>query len=391
MRAETVIAPVFETLRKRLPDVRIVDVHTHVGHNDPDGITMAADELTASLARCGATAAVFPLREPAGYPRANDDVLAAAERSDGRLIPFCRVDPRHDALAEAERCLDRGARGIKLHPHAEQFDLTHPAVEPVIALAAERRLPVLIHAGSNILPLGPRVLELCEIHPGARVILAHAGISDGERLWDRAAGCPNLFFDLSWWDPGTVLAILERVPPGQLLHASDAPYGTPIAAAVCTLRCCLQAGLSDTQVASVAGGQAARLLAGADTLVAGPAPGPQRGKASAIAQELGLALAEVFKTRDPHAAITTAEACSASDAGEELTPLLSALTSSPLGFAGTIDVLVVARALALTTDHKNNDTHQQRGMSDDRQAPPLPGDVREEQRAPVLEGAKGTG
>ena len=67
------------------------------------------------------------MHEPAGYPPANDRVLEAAAASDGRLVAFCRVDPHATRCAEARRCLDAGARGIKLHPRAEQFTLSEPA------------------------------------------------------------------------------------------------------------------------------------------------------------------------------------------------------------------------------------------------------------------------
>jgi predicted TIM-barrel fold metal-dependent hydrolase len=378
MRVDTLINPAFEALRQYLPPLGLVDVHTHIGRHDPDGIEMSAEALTGALARIGARAAVFPLHEPSGYTLANDAVLAAVERSNSRLTPFCRVDPRRDALAEARRCLSRGARGVKLHPHSDQFDLTHPAVEPLIALAAEQRVPVIIRAGSNVAPLGPRVLELCDAHPDARVILAHAGISDGEWLWQRAAGYPNLCFDLSWWDPAAILAILARVPPGQLLHASDTPYGTPMVAAVCTLRCCLQAGLNDAQIASVAGGQGARLLAGEETVDLGPAPTSRPRRTSAVARDLGVALVQLFRGGDPGAAIAAAQARAASDgvSGRELIALLAAVTSSPHGFGGTIDLLVVARALALTTNVKDNQPTPEEGEDHDRQAPPLPGHVR---------------
>ena len=72
-------------------------------------------------------------------------------------MPFCRLDPHDDPLAEAERCLDAGARGIKLHPRAEGFGLDHPALQDVFALADERRLPVLCHAGRGIPALGRHV------------------------------------------------------------------------------------------------------------------------------------------------------------------------------------------------------------------------------------------
>jgi len=62
MHADDPIEPLYDALRDRVPALRIVDVHTHIRANDPDGIAISAAELGG-------------------------------------------------ALAEAERCLDRGARG----------------------------------------------------------------------------------------------------------------------------------------------------------------------------------------------------------------------------------------------------------------------------------------
>ena len=79
------------------------------------------------------------MHEPAGYREANDFVIAAAAESGGVLVPYCRVDPHDGAVAEAERALDAGARGIKLHPRAEGFALDQPAVRDLVAIA--RRAP----------------------------------------------------------------------------------------------------------------------------------------------------------------------------------------------------------------------------------------------------------
>ena len=100
------------------------------------------------------------MAEPDGYRAANDFVLAAAAESDGVLTPFCRVNPHDGAVAEATRALDAGARGIKLHPRAEGFTLAEPAVAELFALANERRLPILIHAGRGIPALGRDSVEL---------------------------------------------------------------------------------------------------------------------------------------------------------------------------------------------------------------------------------------
>jgi predicted TIM-barrel fold metal-dependent hydrolase len=47
------------------------------------------------------------MHEPDGYREANDMVIEEAARTDGRLFPFCRLDPHGDAITEAERALDR--------------------------------------------------------------------------------------------------------------------------------------------------------------------------------------------------------------------------------------------------------------------------------------------
>jgi len=266
--------PWFERLRESVPDLEPLDAHTHIGSHDPDGFRCTREQLVGALDWIDARAFVFPMHEPDGYREANDMVIDAAAESDGRLFPFCRLDPHsEDPLAEAERALDRGARGIKLHPRAERFALDHAGLEPVFALADERRLPVLVHAGRGIPALGRDALEVTGRHPGLRLILAHAGISDLSWIWREAPDHPNLFFDTSWWSPADVQALIALVPPGQILMASDAPYGAPTWAAVMTTRNALQLGLSADQARAIAGGQALRIVNGEEPLDLGPAPG----------------------------------------------------------------------------------------------------------------------
>jgi uncharacterized protein len=267
------LVPWFELLRAEVGELEPLDAHTHIGSNDPDGYKCTRQQLVASLEQIDARACVFPMHEPSGYSEANEMVIAEAAATDGRLFPFCRLDPHGDAIAEAERALERGARGIKLHPRAEQFALDHPNLAPVFALADERRLPVLVHAGRGIPALGRHSVEATGRHPGMRLILAHAGISDLSWIWREAPDHPNLFFDTAWWSPADIQALLALVPPGQVLMASDAPYGSPVWASVMTTRHALQVGLDAEQVRAVVGGQALRIVNGEDPLDLGPAIG----------------------------------------------------------------------------------------------------------------------
>jgi len=261
-------------LRRQAGPFQLFDTHTHFGRNDPDGYRQEPAELLAAMEAADARAVTFPMHEPGGYRAANEEALAAAAESDGRLVPFCRVDPHDGALAEATRCLDAGARGIKLHPRAERFAMHEPAVADLVALADERRVPVLIHAGRGIPALGSDTVELAERYRDARLILAHAAVSDIAWLWRLMPDHPNLFVDTSWWNPADFVLLFGFVPPGQILWASDSPYGQPIFSAATQLRFALAAGLGPEAVAGIAGGQIERLLAGEEPADLGPPPGP---------------------------------------------------------------------------------------------------------------------
>jgi predicted TIM-barrel fold metal-dependent hydrolase len=277
------IRPWAELMREQLPGVELFDAHTHLGQNDPDGMKQTPAELLEMLTTTQARGAfVFPMHEPDGYPPANDMVLAAAAEADGLLTPFCRVSPNNGGAAtEATRALDAGAKGIKLHPRAEQFALDHPAVRELAAVAHDRELPMLIHAGRGIPALGAHVVQLAGEFPGCRFILAHAGVCDLSWIWRVAADLPNLLFDTAWWMPADLQTLFALVPPGQILFASDAPYGHTLMSAIFQLRSALQVGLSPAQIRSVTSEQSLRIAAGEPLAPAGPAVG-ERDRASHV-------------------------------------------------------------------------------------------------------------
>jgi uncharacterized protein len=294
-----------------VPGLELFDAHTHLGQNDPDGMKQRPEELLAGLELARAKGAfVFPMHEPDGYRSANDMVLEVSRKSAGALVPFCRVNPHDDPVTEAHRSLDAGARGIKLHPRAEQFTLDHPAVVELAAIANERRVPILIHAGRGIPALGVHAVELASRFPDARLILAHAGICDLSWIWRAAPDHPNLLFDTAWWMPTDLISLFSLVPPGQIVFASDSPYGSTLMSASFQLRLALQAGLSSEQICSLASRQALRLAAGEPLVPAGPAVG-EREQAphvllDRLAQFVLLAAIQLFRGSDAAEMLTLA-------------------------------------------------------------------------------------
>jgi predicted TIM-barrel fold metal-dependent hydrolase len=321
MNLGDLLRPWTEIALEQVPGVEVFDAHTHIGQNDPDGMRQTLEELVAGLELAGARGAfVFPMHEPEGYPNANDRVIAEALSTDGLLIPFCRVNPHIDPVPEAERCLAEGARGIKLHPRAEQFTLDHPEVRKLVALADERTLPVLIHAGRGIPALGLHAVGLAEEFPNARLILAHAGISDLSWIWRVAQDLPNLLFDSAWWMPADLQALFSLMPPGQILFASDAPYGATAFAEAFQLRSALQAGLSPDQIRSITSEQALRIATGEPLVPAGPPVGEHERAPHLLLDRLAefLLLSAIVTFRGGDPTETLALARLACDVPEEI-------------------------------------------------------------------------
>ena len=125
-------------------------------------------------------------------------------RRGGRAAGSCRSSgstSTQEPLEEAIRCLDRGARGIKLHPRAQSFSLADERLAPVFALAAEREVPILIHGGRGLPPIADELGDgSSERYDGVRLIVAHAGIADMAGLaQDTSRGVDGVYFDTSVW------------------------------------------------------------------------------------------------------------------------------------------------------------------------------------------------
>ena len=308
------LRPYLEHERARFSGLEFFDAHTHIGRNDPDGYTAEPDEILAAMDEAGQRRALmFAMQEPGGdYRAANDEVLAACRASGGRLQALARVAPTvPGATTEAARALDAGAVGVKLHPRSDDFRLPDPVVGELAGIVGERRGILLFHAGRGIPNLGEAALELAAEHPGVRIVLAHAGISDLGAIANAVGDAHNVFFDTAWWQVSDLIALFCEIAPGQILHASDMPYAPGMFAAWADLRLAGAVGLSDEAVRSIAGGQLARLVAGEEPLNLGPAPGvealgPRLPAAERAIAHLTAAAHGTFRGYDPSEAIALA-------------------------------------------------------------------------------------
>jgi predicted TIM-barrel fold metal-dependent hydrolase len=278
-KAQALIAGYDDELARELPEgADIFDAHVHLGH-DVDGMTGVYEDLERINERYGISRSfMFCMDEVDRHPAfraANDRTLAYAERSAGRLIPFVRLDLSEEPIEEATRCLDLGARGIKLHPRAQRFLLNDERLAPVFELAADRNVPILIHGGRGLPPIADHLHRLVERYPGSQLIIAHAGIADLGSLAAHFGGMPGVFFDTSVWSPIDLLSLYHLVSPEQVVYASDYPYGQQPSSLMIAVRTARLARLDDGRLRAMLNGTASRIADGEEPLAPSAPVGSQ--------------------------------------------------------------------------------------------------------------------
>ncbi len=179
----------------------------------------------------------FP--SPADVSAGNDAMLAIARAEPDRVRMMVTVNPNYTAhaLTEIERCVERGAIGVKLLASRRADD---PLLDPIAELAADRGLPVLHHIWqhrrrewpSQEISDGADLARLANRHPGARFILAHiGGGGDYAHTFPAVVHCPNIFPDLSGSgvDRGMLDDAIAALGAKRLLWGSDLTMCTGLA------------------------------------------------------------------------------------------------------------------------------------------------------------------
>jgi predicted TIM-barrel fold metal-dependent hydrolase len=125
---------------------------------DADGIAIALITFSSNApAAMHATAVAHNLKGPEMVRMVNDQVVAWAKASHGRLLPTAWIEPRFgsDALAEMERVVQHGGvQAISVltayrGPGQPLRFLDHPMFLPVLEHAAALKVPVYVHTSGR--------------------------------------------------------------------------------------------------------------------------------------------------------------------------------------------------------------------------------------------------
>jgi hypothetical protein len=223
------MASVWEWTKGKIPPgLEVFDAHAHIGV-DIDGRTMTGDGMQERMLAAGISKSiVFPLNDPNArddYSGPNDVVWSAYEEHPDLFVPFFRLNPHLDYEKEFARCVERGFRGLKLHPVSQEFELDDERVVRLFGMAAETDLPVLIHAGFAMQRIVEPLLPTIEKHPGLRLILGHAAMVETLEAARAFEDHPNVLFETSVVQAKDLYVMFCSLDPERVCYGSDIPYG----------------------------------------------------------------------------------------------------------------------------------------------------------------------
>lgn len=245
----------------------LIDAHAHFLHAGCGRSDWA--EVNAARFRAGAVMGItchvasvlgtygftsptyFP--SPADVTLGNDAMLQLCEERGPLVRMLVTVNPNHTAhaLEEIERCVARGAVGIKLLASRRADD---PLLDPVCARAAQLGLPVLHHIwqhrrrewpGQEVSD-GADLARLARRHPSVTFILAHiGGGGDYQHSYAAVRDVPNIVADTSGSgvDRGMLDEAVGALGSRRILWGSDLTMETGLA----KLRALENTGLSSPE------------------------------------------------------------------------------------------------------------------------------------------------
>jgi predicted TIM-barrel fold metal-dependent hydrolase len=246
-------------------------------YTSPKSKLVGVKELIQSMDEDGVDKTVvfgFPWRNPELYKKHNDYVMSVVDKYPGRLIGLGSFDlfsPR--ASQEAERCLDHGLSGIgEIAFYNSGIDAAALAqLEPVLGVCLQRQAPVLIHTNE---PLGhaypgktpinlAHIYALIRRFPQNTIVLAHWGggiFFYNVMKKEVKHHLKNVYFDTAAspyvYDPVIYRLAIQTAGVDKILFGSDYPLLKPSR----YFDELSTAGLTEKEIASIKGANAAKLL-----------------------------------------------------------------------------------------------------------------------------------
>ena len=230
--------------------MRIIDFHTHI-YPDPiagkaaesirvfyDLHDVKLDGTVEALLRHGDAAGIdrFVVLPVAMNPKQTghiNDFIVSQVANQPRFTGFGTVHAAMDGITEeAQRIMDLGLKGIKMHPDFQLFDIDDERLFPVYEMIQDK-LILIFHMGDQRYQYShpAKLRRILELFPRLQVVAAHFG---GYSMYETGYEClgdKNCFFDISssimFMEDGIPERYIRRFGAERMLFGSDFPLWNP--------------------------------------------------------------------------------------------------------------------------------------------------------------------
>lgn len=207
----------------------VFDTHCHAGAFTPlfQGKHSPAD-LVGHHQETGVTRALLSILNRDDMAAGNDVAYQAMVDFPGHVYGEMYLNPHYmkDALREVDRCVERGFKGVKLHPSEDAWFPWMREYYPLYSKIEEAGLPILFHSGTypHSNPLG--IAMAARDFPSIPFILGHFGLADSSwECFPAADLARNIYVDTTANPLVRVMREwLNEFGASRMLWGSDFPF-----------------------------------------------------------------------------------------------------------------------------------------------------------------------
>lgn len=230
--------------------MQLIDIHTHVY---PPAIarkaaasirdfyqlgTDAMDGTPDTLLQVGDRAGIdrfviLPVAIRPDRTRHINEFILEQVAQQPRFVGFGTVHAgMEDITDEVQFIMDKGLKGIKMHPDTQEFAIDDPRLFPVYE-AIQGRLPVLLHMGDKRYDYSHpiRLRRVLELFPGLQVIAAHFGGYSMYQTAYQLLSDKNCIFDVSsslmFMEEGVAEKYINAYGAERMAFGTDYPLWDP--------------------------------------------------------------------------------------------------------------------------------------------------------------------
>ena len=204
-----------------------------------------------------------------------NDWACEIHQRDRRLVPCVYIDPvlfGEAAIAELERSVCAGAKGVKMHPDISGFRPNERQLWPLFERIQELEVPVVFDTGASRHTRDDHgrpalFADLLEAFPRLTVVLAHLASAYWDERADLAERFPNVVFDTAggFGNPmhtargesralpeQDAVRLIRKIGPHRVMFGSDGPAFDPFWQAHQLARLPMERGELDLMLAGTA-------------------------------------------------------------------------------------------------------------------------------------------